>query len=142
MSYKTIRDLTCATGATESALRYYDEKRILQPTIKSQTGRREWLYDEEAVRKLQQILMLKRIGLSTERIGAMFEEEAEAREKILKDHLDSLREKRDELDRQIAAGELMNLIEEIAAGDEELRKALIERAAGTKSSRDEEMKAR
>ena len=61
MSYKTIRDLAAQTGVTESALRYYDEKRLLQPTVKSQTGRREWLYDDEAVRKLKHILLLKRI---------------------------------------------------------------------------------
>ena len=126
MSYRTIKDLTRSTGVTESALRYYDEKRLLQPTIKSQTGRREWLYDEEAVRKLQQILLFKRMGLSTERIGAMFEEGSEAREKIMKDHLDSLRTRRNELDRQIAAGELMRLIEAVSEGDSCLKTKLVE----------------
>ena len=46
MGYKTIRDVTAITGMTESALRYYDEKKILQPTVKSVTGRSEWLYDD------------------------------------------------------------------------------------------------
>ncbi len=127
MSYKTIRDLAAQTGVTESALRYYDEKRLLQPTVKSQTGRREWLYDDEAVRKLKHILLLKRIGLSVEDIAAMFGEDEDIRKTILEDHLEDLRSRRNELDRQIACGEAMNLIEDIAGDDEELRKTLIEK---------------
>ena len=127
MSYKTIRDLAAQTGVTESALRYYDEKRLLQPTVKSQTGRREWLYDDEAVRKLKHILLLKRIGLSVEDIAAMFGEDEDIRKAILEDHLEDLRSKRNELDRQIACGEAMKLIEDIAGDDGELRKTLIEK---------------
>ena len=127
MSYKTIRDLAAQTGVTESALRYYDEKRLLQPTVKSQTGRREWLYDDEAVRKLKHILLLKQIGLSVEDIAAMFGEDEDVRKAILEDHLEDLRSRRNELDRQIACGEAMKLIEDIAGDDEELRKTLIEK---------------
>ena len=127
MSYKTIRDLAAQTGVTESALRYYDEKRLLQPTVKSQTGRREWLYDDEAVRKLKHILLLKRIGLSVEDIAAMFGEDEDVRKATLEDHLEELRSRRNELDRQIACGEAMKLIEDIAGDDEELRKTLIEK---------------
>lgn len=82
MSYKTIRDLAAQTGVTESALRYYDEKRLLQPTVKSQTGRREWLYDDEAVRKLKHILLLKRIGLSVEDYSSMVDKYSKFEEKI------------------------------------------------------------
>ncbi len=128
MSYRTIRDLTAETGVTESALRYYDEKGILEPTVKSRTGRREWLYDDEAVRRLEQIILFKRIGLSTEYIGMMFEGNVPEREALIGNHLERLRESRDRLDRQIAAGELVKMIEEFAADDEELRTALIERA--------------
>ena len=127
MSYKTIRDLAAQTGVTESALRYYDEKRLLQPTVKSQTGRREWLYDDEAVRKLKHILLLKQIGLSVEDIAAMFGEDEDIRKAILEDHLEELRSRRNELDRQIACGEAMKLIEDIAGDDGELKKPLIEK---------------
>ena len=37
MSYKTIKNVTELTGITEGALRYYDEKDVIRPTIKKAT---------------------------------------------------------------------------------------------------------
>ena len=127
MSYRTIRDITVLTGTTESALRYYDEKGILIPTIKSQKGRREWLYDEEAVKRLRKVLMLKKIGLSVGEIKKMIESGAEGRKMIMEKHLDTLRERRDEIDRKIAAGELVRMIDELAKDDTELHRVLLEK---------------
>lgn len=128
MGYKTIRDVTAITGMTESALRYYDEKKILQPTVKSVTGRREWLYDDEAVRRLKQVMLYKRVGLSAAEIGELFSAEKTGREAILKEFASKLESKRTGLDRQIAAAQMLLLIEQAADGSEEERKELVEKA--------------
>ena len=57
----------------------------------------------------------------------MFGEDEDIRKAILEDHLEDLRSRRNELDRQIACGEAMKLIEDIAGDDGELRKTLIEK---------------
>ncbi len=51
MSLNTIREVTEKTGITINALRYYDRKGLLHPTIRNSEGRKEWLYDDEAVRR-------------------------------------------------------------------------------------------
>ena len=71
MPYKTIKEVTALTGATESALRYYDEKDLLRPTVKNRTGRKEWLYDDTALEKLRLVIMYKNMGLSIEDIDMM-----------------------------------------------------------------------
>lgn len=73
MSYKTIKKVTELTGITEGALRYYDEKNVVKPTIKKSTGRREWLYDDEAVKKLCLVKMLTFIGIPVKIAGSMLQ---------------------------------------------------------------------
>ena len=71
MSYKTIREVTSITGATESALRYYDEKALVCPTVKKSDGRREWLYDAAAISDISKIigsLLLISVGV----LGLLF----------------------------------------------------------------------
>ena len=48
MSLNTIREVTEITGITVNALRYYDRKGLLHPTVRNSEGRKEWLYDDEA----------------------------------------------------------------------------------------------
>ena len=47
MSLNTIREVTEITGITVNALRYYDRKGLLHPTVRNSEGRKEWLYDDE-----------------------------------------------------------------------------------------------
>ena len=127
MPYKTIKEVTALTGATESALRYYDEKDLLRPTIKNRTGRKEWLYDDTALEKLRLVIMYKNMGLSIEDIGMMLEGKEKERTKILAAHLAKLEEKRSGLENQIAAVKLLRMIEDIAEGDEEQSGRLLEK---------------
>lgn len=118
MPYKTIREITETTGVTERALRYYDEKGVLHPTDKSLSGRREWLYDEEAVWKIRLIAFLRMSGLSIEDIRRVLEDEPDEVVNLLKVHLEKLKEECRILDEKIVATELMLLIEEQQYGEE------------------------
>lgn len=71
MTYKTIKQVTELTGITEGALRYYDEKDVIKPTIKKDTGRREWLYDDDAIRKLCMVKLFTFIGMPVKTAGLM-----------------------------------------------------------------------
>lgn len=71
MSHKTIKKVTELTGITEGALRYYDEKEVIKPTIKKSTGRREWLYDDEAIKKLCLLKIFTFIGIPVRVAGVM-----------------------------------------------------------------------
>ena len=100
MSLWTMREVTQKTGATESALRYYNAKGVLPPTIKEETGRRQWLYDDEAIGKLRKLFLLKYIGLPIEHAKAAIDTDEEFRRTIMK-QLDELKKERDKLNLQI-----------------------------------------
>lgn len=124
MSLWGVREVTRMTGATESALRYYDRKGILSPTVREETGRRRWLYDDEAVGKLRRLFLLKHIGATVEEAGTAVCDEKEFWRIIMRS-LDELIKERDKLDVQIyiartlAAANGMDLF----ATDEELDEA-------------------
>ena len=113
MPKKTIKEVTELTGVTGKALRYYDDKDVLHPTVKSAQGRREWLYDEEEVTRLRQIVQYKEAGLSLESIRRiMNEEDCDAKE-ILIAQIESLKLERGALDSQLIVAELLLAIEEM-----------------------------
>lgn len=125
MAYKTIKELSEMTGVTESALRYYDRKGILQPTEKKATGRREWLYDESAVRRLEELMIYRRAGIPVECIGEILGEEVQVKVEKLRQHLTRLRLARNEQDRQISVTEMIIIMEGLGAPDASLRDRLI-----------------
>ena len=92
MSLNTIREVTEITGITVNALRYYDNKGLLHPTVRSPEGRKEWLYDNESVRRTKRILLLRRIGIPVESIAAVLDRVDKMDETILKSRLEELRE--------------------------------------------------
>ena len=100
MSLWNMREVTRITGATESALRYYNAKGVLSPTVREETGRRQWLYDDEAVGKLKRLFLLKYIGVSIEEAGAAIGDEDVFRRTIMRS-LEELKKERDKLDLQI-----------------------------------------
>lgn len=62
----TAGELARCAGVSARTIRFYEEKGILQPRERSDEGYR--LYDDSAVLRLQEILMLKYMGLSLEEI--------------------------------------------------------------------------
>ena len=124
MSLWGVREVTRMTGATESALRYYDRKGILSPTVREETGRRRWLYDDEAVNKLRRLFLLKYIGVTIEKAGeAICDEKVFWR--IIMRSLEELIKERDKLDVQIFIAQTLAAANgmDLFAADEELDEA-------------------
>jgi len=126
MSLNTIREVTGITGITVNALRYYDTKGLLHPTVRNQGGRKEWLYDDEAVRRARRILLLRRIGIPVESIAAVLDKVDGMDETVLESRLEELREERKEIDEQISIAGMLLLLGRLSA-DEDVRDDLLDR---------------
>ena len=126
MSLNTIREVTEITGITVNALRYYDSKGLLSPTVRNPEGRKEWLYDDEAVRRAKRILLLRVIGIPVEDIAYVLEKADRMDEEMLRKRLEELRAQRKEIDEQISAASMLLLLEEMSP-DAEVRDELLDR---------------
>ena len=126
MSLNTIREVIEITGITVNALRYYDSKGLLHPTVRNPGGRKEWLYDDEAVRRAKKILLLRRIGIPVESIAFVLEKVDRMDESLLKTRLDELREKRKAIDEQISVASMLLLLDQLSA-DAEVKDDLLDR---------------
>ena len=119
MSLKSIREVNEITGITVNALRYYDSKGVLHPTVRNSEGRKEWLYDEEAVRRAKRILLLRKIGIPVESIALVLESTDKMDEKKLRSRLEELRDERDLIDEQISAASMLLMIDDLSTDAEQ-----------------------
>ena len=126
MSLNTIRKVTELTGITVNALRYYDSKGLLHPTIRNSEGRKEWLYDDEAVRKAKRILLLRSIGVSVENISLVLDSTDKMDEKLLKDRMYELLAEREAIDEQISAVGTLLLLSDMSS-EPEVRGELLDK---------------
>lgn len=126
MSLNTIREVTEITGITVNALRYYDSKGLLHPTVRNSGGRKEWLYDDGAVRRAKRIVLLRRIGIPVESIAVVLDKADRMDEKILRSRLEELREERKEIDEQISVANMLLLIDDLSA-DAEIKGDLLDK---------------
>lgn len=126
MSLNTIREVTEITGITVNALRYYDRKGLLHPTVRNSEGRKEWLYDDEAVRRAKRILLLRRIGIPVERMTRVIDKMDGIEEAILRTRLEELREERKLIDEQISLASMLLLIDELPS-DAEVKDDLLDK---------------
>lgn len=125
MSLNTIREVTEITGITVNALRYYDNKGLLHPSVRNPEGRKEWLYDDEAVRRAKRILLLRRIGIPVESIAAVLDKADRMDKNLLKSRLEELREERKEIDEQISVASMLLLLNQLSA-DEDVKDDLLD----------------
>lgn len=68
---RTISQVAKLTGVSTRTLQYYDEIGLLKPSSLTQSGYR--LYDDEALKTLQQILFFKELGFSLKQINEIFQ---------------------------------------------------------------------
>ena len=126
MSLITIREVTEKTGITVNALRYYDRKGLLHPTVRNPEGRKEWLYDDEALRRVKRIMLLRRVGIPVENIAYVIEKADKMDEAALRSRLKELHEERELVDEQITAASMLLLIDEVSA-DTEVKNDLLDK---------------
>ena len=126
MSLNTIREVTKITGITANALRYYDSKGILHPTVRNTEGRKEWLYDDEAVRRAKRILLLRRIGIPVESIASAMDKAGRLDDAVLISRIEELREERRAVDEQISIANVLVLFERVST-DAEVKDDLVDK---------------
>ena len=126
MSLNTIREVTEITGITVNALRYYDRKGLLNPTVRNPEGRKEWLYDDAAIRRAKRILLLRSIGIPVENIALVIDKVDKMDEDILRSRLEELREERKLIDEQISVASMLLLLDELSS-DKEVKDDLLDK---------------
>lgn len=68
----TAGELAGWAGVSARTIRFYEEKGLLRPKERSTGGYR--LYDDSAIVRLQEILMMKYVGLPLEEISRALEQ--------------------------------------------------------------------
>lgn len=92
----SIQQVARMSGVTARTLRYYDEIGLLRPARVGANGYR--YYERKQLLRLQQILLLRDLGLDLATIGAVVDAEHDPIE-ALRRHYHRLLEQRDRLDR-------------------------------------------
>lgn len=116
---KKIREVSMMSGITRRTLQYYDDEGIL-PVERTKENYR--LYDENALRKLWEILIYREIGLSIEQIKQLFEPGGKSQAEILEKQIQSMSESSTMLAEKIRFAEKVMEHGIPAFDDEELKK--------------------
>ncbi|WP_026552676.1 MerR family transcriptional regulator [Arthrobacter sp. H20] len=95
-----IQKIARLTGTTSRTLRHYGDVGLLVPSRIGNNGKR--YYDDDAMVRLQRILMLRQLGLVLPAIASVLEGEAEP-VAALHGHLEWLRQEQNRLARQITS---------------------------------------
>ena len=90
-----IREVVRRTGLTSRALRFYEARGLLKP-LRTYSGRR--LYGRGELERIQQILALKRAGLSLAQIGRLTERGSMNLGAVVDAQLKVIEERKAELD--------------------------------------------
>ncbi len=98
----SIQEIARLAGTTSRTLRHYDDVGLLPPSRIASNGYRH--YDEQALVRLQRILLLRELGLGLPQIADVLEQERDEAS-ALETHLALLREEQTRLARQIASVE-------------------------------------
>jgi MerR family transcriptional regulator, thiopeptide resistance regulator len=96
----TVGELSRLTGVTVRALHHYDEIGLVRPSQRSAAGYR--IYAERDVLRLQQVLVLRELGVPLDEIAGAIDEAAD-RAALLRRHRQALLDKRGHIDRMVAA---------------------------------------
>lgn len=96
----TVLKLSRLAGISGRTLRYYDEMDLLKPVRINSSGYR--IYGQKEVDRLQQILFYRELDFSLERIRDLMSAPAFDEKKALREHLEKLQAKREQLDVLIA----------------------------------------
>jgi DNA-binding transcriptional MerR regulator len=99
----SIQDIARLAGTTSRTLRHYGDIGLLAPSRIGGNGYR--YYDEDALSRLQRILLLRELGLGLPAIAEVMAGQRDNARALL-GHLEWLRQEKNRLDRQIASVEI------------------------------------
>lgn len=95
MTY-TVSQVSELTGITIRGLHHYDSIGLLSPALRTDSGYR--LYKEADLERLQQIMLLKELGLGLEEIAAAIRDAGQDRELALENHKQMLLQKKNHIE--------------------------------------------
>lgn len=95
----TINEVARISGVTSRTLRHYQDIGLLEPESTEFSGRR--LYGQLELLRLQEILLLRDLGLPLRTIARILDEEGGDRRAALTTHLETLNRERDRIDELI-----------------------------------------
>lgn len=107
---KTVKEVCDLAGVSRRTLHYYDDLGLLKPSQVTAAGYR--LYDEVALRRLQDILLFKALDIPLKDIQTLLNAPKAVRQSLLSDHLQILDMKRAHLD------EVIGLVKSMLKGEE------------------------
>ncbi|MGM0866445.1 MAG: MerR family transcriptional regulator [Bacillota bacterium] len=96
----TVKKLGEIAGVSTRTLRYYDEIELLKPARTSSSGYR--IYGQKEVDRLQQILFYKELGVGLDEIKDILDDPAFDATHALREHRETLMDRRAQLDQLIA----------------------------------------
>ena len=117
----SIHQVAKVAGITSRTLRHYGDVGLLAPSRTGANGYR--FYDDDALVRLQRILLLRELGLGLEEIGAVLDRETDE-VRALRAHLDWIDAERERLERQRAA--VARTITAMEGGDEIVAKDMFD----------------
>lgn len=106
---KTVKQVAALTGVSVRTLQYYDEIGVLKPTEVTGAGYR--LYDDEALKTLQQVLFFKELDFPLKDIKTIMEDPDFDKTAAFKKQKTLLQVKRDRLDK------LLTLLDKLEKGE-------------------------
>ncbi len=107
---RTVKEVSRLTGVSVRTLQYYDEIGLFKPTKLTESGYR--LYDDEALKELQQILFFKELDFSLKAIQRIMENPEFDRVDAYHQQKKLLKNKRDRLNK------LIGLLEKLEQGED------------------------
>jgi DNA-binding transcriptional MerR regulator len=109
--YLRIGQLAARSGVSAKALRLYEQRGLLKPCTHSESGYR--LYGPDALRRLMQIVVLKRSGFSLAEIGQLLARDSSAAAHLLAARIETL--ERDVADRTQALETLRRMARRVGS---------------------------
>ncbi|MFR6316767.1 MAG: MerR family transcriptional regulator [[Clostridium] innocuum] len=106
---KTVKEVAALTGISVRTLQYYDEIGVFKPTTLTEAGYR--LYDEEALKTLQQILLFRELDFPLKEIKCIMTQKEYDQAEAFQKQKTLLIKRRDRLDR------LLSLLDKLEKGE-------------------------
>lgn len=104
----TIREVSRLTGLDKRTIKYYVERKMIQPSDKKVQGSKEtWLYSETDVTKIRQVALYRQLGYSSEKIRKIILSPGFDWEDVLNEQIEELKKKKRHFENAIFAAECM-----------------------------------